>query len=188
VAKNEMAKLGFVLCIITLVVALMLSIVNIATADRIEQIKIQAQNEARKSVLPDADDFGPLKVDLSVYKIVSEVYAGTKDGEKVGYCIGVAPNGFGGPVELIVGIDTFGKITGVNIVNHAETPGLGSKATDPAFKDQYIGKSIDKDIEVIKNGTPSEAQIVAISGATITSDAVTTGVNEAIKVFNEQLK
>lgn len=187
-AKNEMIKLGGVLCIITVVVALMLSLVNIATADRIEELNIQAQDEARKSVLESAEKFEILKLDVSTYKVVSPVYEGLKDGEKVGYCIGVSPNGFGGPIELIVGIDTQGKITGINIVNHAETPGLGSKSTEPWFKEQYEGKSVDKDIEVIKNGTPTDSQIVAISGATITSTAVTTGVNEAIKVYNEQLK
>ena len=72
----------------------------------------------------------------------------------------------------MVGISKDGKITGVEIGNHSETPGLGSKATEPMFKNQYV----DKDNE-----------ISAMSGATITSNGVTSGVNAAMKIYNEKL-
>lgn len=186
--ENEMLRLGGILCAITLCVALVLSIANLATADRIEQLKIQAQNEARKSVLRDASDFEQIKLDLSEYNIVSNVYKGLNNGSTVGYCVGVEPTGFGGTIEMIVGIDSNGNITGINLVSDQETPGLGSKAKEPEFKGQFEGKSSSKDIEVIKNGSPAENEVIAISGATITSKAVTKGVNAAVKIYNEQLK
>ena len=68
----------------------------------------------------------------------------------------------------------------------SETPGLGAKSKDKAFIGQYKDKDA-KELKVIKNGTPKDNEIVAIAGATITSDAVTRGVNQSIKLFDEQL-
>ena len=112
-----------------------------------------------------------------------EVFEGTNGSDTVGYTIKTAPSGYGGPVELTIGISKDGKITGVNVGNNSETPGLGAKSTDPAFNGQYKGKAA-KTLEVIKSGAPNESQIKAISGATITSKAVTGGVNEAIAIFD----
>jgi electron transport complex protein RnfG len=85
----------------------------------------------------------------------------------------------------MTGIDVEGKITGVRLGNHNETPGLGANATLPYFYEQYENKSIDKDIEVSKVEPTKDNQIQAISGATITSSAVTSGVNMAINTFKE---
>lgn len=186
--KGEMLKLGIILSLITLGVALMLSLANLATADRIEQLKIQSANEARQSVLSEATSFEQTKLDVISYPQVVSVYGGYKDGSTVGYCVGVAPMGFGGAIEIIVGIDNNGNVTGINIVSDSETPGLGSKAKDELFKGQYNGKSTSAPLAVIKNGEPKDNEIVAISGATITSDAVTKGVNAAIEIYNEELK
>ena len=69
-----------------------------------------------------------------------------------------------------------------------ETPGLGAKAKDEAFINQYNSKLTDENLAVIKNGTPAENEIVAISGATITSSAVTKGVNTAIELFKNNIQ
>ena len=88
----------------------------------------------------------------------------------------------------MVGIDaTTNQVSGINVVSNSETPGLGAKATDPSFSDQYKGKPTEA-LSVIKNGTPGDTEIIAISGATITSSAVTDGVNAAIEVYNNSLK
>ncbi|MGE4282686.1 MAG: RnfABCDGE type electron transport complex subunit G [Clostridia bacterium] len=188
--KNEIIRLGAILCAITFAVALILALGNLATEDKIIELTKQAQNDARKAVLPSASEFEEVKVEGlgdGEYKTVKSVFAGKSDGNVVGYSIGVAPNGFGGAIDMIVGIDNAGKITGITIVNFAETPGLGTRADEPKFKDQYAGKSTDNSLAVIKNGTPKDNEIVAISGATITSNAVTEGVNSAIEVVKEKL-
>lgn len=187
----EILKLGAILCAITFTVALVLALGNLATADRIQALSEQAQNEARQLVLSSATTFEAVNVDGlgdGDYKIVTSVFEGKASDATVGYAIGVNPNGFGGAIDMIVGISSDGKVTGIHIINHAETPGLGSKALEPKFKDQYNGKSAAGPLTVIKNGTPKDNEIVAIAGATISSNAVTEGVNAAVKVYQEKLK
>ncbi|WAW14304.1 RnfABCDGE type electron transport complex subunit G [Peptostreptococcus equinus] len=179
---NSMAKIGGTLLAFSAVAALLLAGTNQMTAPTIEQRNLAASNQARMQVLPSAKEFK--KIDASKYKsagvsTVSEVYQGD-DG---GFTVKAAPGGYGGPVEITIGIAKDGKITGVAIGNNTETPGLGAKAADPVFNGQYKGKAA-KEIKVIKSGTPKDNEIKAISGATITSKAVTSGVNEAIKVFD----
>lgn len=185
---KEIAKLGVILLIITVVAATVLGYTNEITKGPIKQQEIKANTEARQTVLPDATDFEKIEKDTyEGYENILEVYKGLNDGETVGYTIKTNPSGYGGEVEVMVGITMKEVISGVSIGKHEETPGLGAKASGK-FKDQYNGKSIDKEIEVIKSGEPKENKVKAISGATITSRAVTKGVNSAIKLFGEKLK
>jgi electron transport complex protein RnfG len=99
-------------------------------------------------------------------------------GNHVGYVIKTLPGGYGGPLEVIVGITLDGTINGVRVGNHQETPGLGAKAKTVEFYGQYDGLSVGSPVEVIKvDVTSGNNEIKAISGATITSVAVTNGVN-----------
>lgn len=182
---KDILKLGVTLFSICAVAALILGGTNSITAPVIEERNIQASNESRKIVLSDADEFKQLEGMNS--DIVVEVYEGLKGKEVIGYTIKTTPKGYGGAVEVMIGISTDGKITGVDIGNHSETPGLGSKATDQAFRDQYVGKEASKTLTVIKGSSSNENEISAISGATITSNGVTSGVNAAMKIYNEKL-
>ncbi|MGL4911367.1 MAG: RnfABCDGE type electron transport complex subunit G [Romboutsia sp.] len=190
---NNIAKLGATLFAICAVAALALGFVNQVTAPVIEERNIQANNESRQIVLPEAKEFKQL--DNNVFEnvegledgIISEVYEGINGSEIIGYTIKTLPKGYGGAMELIVGISTDGLITGINIGSMSETPGLGSKAADPEFKDQFNEKQATE-LNIVKGKATSEDQIEAISGATITSTAVTNGVNAAVKVFNSSLK
>ncbi|QXM05748.1 RnfABCDGE type electron transport complex subunit G [Crassaminicella indica] len=185
---KEIAKLGIILFIIAAVAACVLGYVNDITKAPIEQQMIQANVKARQTVLPDATEFEEVdKSEYEGYENIIEVYKGLKDGEVVGYTIKTNPNGYGGPVEVMIGLSMDEVITGVSIGNHTETPGLGAKASGE-FKDQYNGKSTEKELTVIKSGEAKDNEIMAISGATITSRAVTKGVNSAMKLFNEKLK
>jgi len=185
---REVMRLGIVLLIIAAVAAAVLAYTNEITKGPIEQQVLQANIEARKSILEDASDFEEIPRDqFENYTGVSEVYRGVKDGETVGFTIKTNPEGYGGPIEVTVGIRMDGTISGLSIGNHSETPGLGAKASEDPFKNQYVGKNVAQELSVIKSGTPKENEIQAISGATITSNAVTTGVNTAIKLFNEKL-
>ncbi|GKZ04543.1 electron transport complex subunit G [Paraclostridium bifermentans] len=182
---KDIFRLGAILFVICAVASLMLSLTNNITAPVIEQRNIQANNESRQEVLQVAEEFSEVK-DVKG-DLIEEVYQGTKGGEVVGYTIKTTPKGYGGKVEVMVGISNDGKISGVKIGNHSETPGLGSKSADPSFKDQYNGKSTKTPLNVVKGNASNENDIVAISGATITSKAVTAGVNAAMDVYEQKL-
>ena len=182
---KDILKLGITLFAICAVAALVLGVTNNITAPVIEERNIQASNEARKIVLSEADEFKEL--DGMNSDIVLEVYEGIKDGQVIGYTIKTSSKGYGGAIELMVGISKDGKITGVEIGNHSETPGLGSKATEPMFKNQYVDKDVLNSLLVVKGSTNNDNEISAISGATITSNGVTSGVNAAMKIYNEKL-
>ena len=189
---KDMFKLGLNLLIISAVAALLLALTNSVTASTIAQRNEQANAEARKLVLESAQDFEQVKdakTDNSKGVEVSEIYeAKDASGNTVGYTLKVLPSGYGGTIELMVGIDSAkGQVSGINVVSNSETAGLGAKSTDPEFSDQYKGKPLEE-LSVLKNGTPGDTEIKAISGATITSTAVTNGVDAAIGVYNNSLK
>lgn len=185
---KDMIKLGLNLLIISAVAALLLAFTNSATAGTIAKRSEEANAEARKLVLETAETFelvSDAKVNNSQGVEVAEVYkAFDGSGNVVGYTLKVLPSGYGGAIELMVGIDaTNNQVSGINVVSNSETPGLGAKAAEASFSDQYKGKPAEA-LSVIKNGTPGDTEIVAISGATITSAAVTSGVNAAIEVYS----
>ena len=189
---KDMFKIGLNLLIISAVAALLLALTNSVTASTIAQRNEQANAEARKLVLESAQDFEQVKdvkTDNSKGVEVSEIYeAKDASGNTVGYTLKVLPSGYGGTIELMVGIDSVkGQVSGINVVSNSETAGLGAKSTDPEFSDQYKGKPLEE-LSVLKNGTPGDTEIKAISGATITSTAVTNGVDAAIEVYNNSLK
>ena len=105
------------------------------------------------------------------------------DGETVGYTATVKPNGYGGAITMIVGVSKDMTVTGVKITAMSETAGLGAKAQDEAFLEKYKGKK--EDVSVVKGSAKADNQIVAISGATITTNAVTDGVKETLKLVGE---
>ena len=183
---NSILKLGLNLFVICAVAAGLLAGTNQITAPLIEQRNEQANNEARQAVLADATEFKIL--DSKNYKSSSdvevvEVYEGLNGSEVAGYTIKVLPKGYGGEIELMVGITKDGTIAGVNIGNMSETPGLGARSKEEAFYGQYAGKPATE-LSGVKRGTAGETEIQAISGATITSKAVTSGVNAAVEVYD----
>ncbi len=174
---RSIIKTGAILLVIGFVCTLLLALCNSMTKDRIASLAANAEQEAMASTLPIADKFVKLQYDGG--GIVTAVYEGkSEDKTVVGYCVKAEPIGYGGTISMIVGIDTDGKVTGVDIVSMSETPGLGAKASNPEFTDGFVGKSAG--IKVKKSGAPNDDEISAISGATVTSKAVTEGVNAAI--------
>lgn len=189
---REIVKLGLILLVICTIAAFALAMTNASTIEQIIAQRNLANEQARKGVLPDADSFEAIN-DTDLEQIINnndkivEVYAGYKNNSVIGYAIKALPQGYGGAVEVMTGIDIDGNVTGVRIGNHQETPGLGANAALPSFYSQYNGKSAEKEISVVKSPPTQDNEIQAISGATITSDAVTTGVNYAINAYNNIL-
>lgn len=186
---KEIVKLGALLLVICAVSASLLGFANEMTKDKIvEQREIKSQ-QSRIAVLPDADKFEELdEASLNEFvkanEKIKEVFIGYAGENVVGYVVKSAPTGFSGGVEVITGISINGEISGVRIGSHAETPGLGANATLPEFYTQYDGLDSSKGVETVKI-PPSDNEIQAISGATITSKAVTEGVVFAIEVYNK---
>ncbi len=179
--KNENPViLSTVLLVISVVVALLLAFTNSVTNDKIAENSRAEQNAAKKEVMKEADEF----IDLNYSKgNVGAVYQAKSGGKECGWCVSVAPNGYGGEFDLMVGISPDFKVTGIKVVSNSETAGLGAKCTEESFSGQFAEKTTP--VKVIKNGEPSDNEIVAITGATITSQAVADGVNEAVGAIKE---
>lgn len=188
IVKKEKSslQLGIILLIITAIAGLLLGYVYNITKGPIEAQEKKANETAMQSLLKDADSFEDKKMDLSGN--ILAVSEGKQGSDLSGYAIKVTTKGYGGTINLMVGIDKEGKLLGIQILSQGETAGLGANCTKPEFYEQYSGKSTDKDIEVIKTDGANDSQIKAITGATITSKAVTSGVNEAVKFYTENLK
>jgi len=167
------AKLTLVLLIITVVVAGLLGLVNAITEDRIAEITEQKTAAAMRAVMPEAESFS--EIEYSGDPLVIGAYRAENASGTAGYVFRLVPVGFGGEIDMVVGVDTTGKVTGVSIVNMAETSGLGDNAKKESFRSQYVGKS--GTLAVTKDG----GSIEALTGATVTSRAVTSGVNAALK-------
>jgi Na+-translocating ferredoxin:NAD+ oxidoreductase subunit G len=164
------------LFLICAVAAGLLGVVNNITAPQISANSIETANESRKEVLSSADNFTEQTLDDgTVY------YTGEAGGNVVGYVFTVSGKGYGGEIELMVGVNTDGAVTGLSILSIDETPGLGMNAKKDSFINQYIGKS--GELTVVKNTTPGDSEILAITSATITSKAVTSAVNDALSLY-----
>ena len=176
--NNEYIRLGGVLLIITSVVALLLGFFNDATADIIAATNAEKQNQTMRAILSDAASFAPCGAAIPAESNISNIHKGyNKEAGITGWCFTVTPRGYGGELTVMVGVSTDLSVTGVEIVNHSETPGLGAKAVQEGWRSQFIGKS--GELTVTKS-SPSDSQIQAITSATITSKAVTSAVNESL--------
>lgn len=165
-------RLTLTLLLITAVVAGLLAFVNELTAGRIDELTRQKAEQAMREVLP-AQDYTPL--DAALPQGVTEAY---RAGD-AGYVVRVAPNGFGGAIDLMVGVKADGTVNGVSVIAHSETASLGANCTREEFRAQYAGGA--GPFAVGQDG----GTIEALTGATVTSRAVTDGVNAALDFVRE---
>jgi len=173
--KNALyiSRLVLTLLLITALTAAALAGVNAVTAERIAEAKAEKTRQAIQKVLDGATDFAQVEFTDDT-DLVKTVYASAS-----GYAVEVAPSGFGGTVTMMVGIGSDGKVLGVQIISHTETPGLGAIAgaatsAGEKFRDSFVGLS--GSVSVSKDGGDADT----ISGATITSRAIADGVNAAL--------
>ncbi len=177
--------LGGTLFAVTAVTGMILGYVQDVTSVAIKRVEMEAQNAAFRIVMPDAKNFEEIVPEPDEY--VAEVRRADDATGLVGWCMSVNSKGYGGIVNFIVGITKEGTVKAINILNHSETPGLGAKSTEPEFYEQFNDKS-KTPLKVVKGGASNPDEIAAISGATITSNAVTDGVNGAVKYWETKLK
>ncbi len=181
---RDYLHLGLRLFLIAIIGGLALGGTNAITKDRIAEQNQAEAIAARSYVLPQAAVFEQAAITPEgEYASIQEVFIGVgQDGNKAGATVKLTTSGFGGGMELTVGVGADGSITGVRVGTHSETPGLGAKAQDDAFASQYAGKLAP--LTVVK-GDSGEVEISAITGATITSEAVTDGANLAARFVAE---
>lgn len=166
----------FLICI---VVSALLAGTNELTKGPIAEIQAQTAADAMKSVCSEAETFeGEKGLELELYRGLDSA------GNVVGYAVPSVYKGYGGDIEVMVGIDLEGQVTGVEILSHGETPGLGANCTKKEFTDMFKQSAPDG-FTVVKDSTGGEdGRIDALTGATITSNAVTQAVNRALDIYN----
>ena len=176
----------FVIC---LIVSALLAGTNFLTKGPIADNELKKSQEAMAAVCPEAASFEEISSsDYQAYKALDE------SGETIGCAVTVTSKGYGGDVAVMVGISTegetaLGKVTGVEILSHSETPGLGANAANENFRKEYNQDITASGFSVVKDGTGGgDGRIDAITGATITSNAVTNAVNEAVNIYQSLIE
>lgn len=181
-------KVAGTLTVIALVVAALLGVVNNVTKDKIAEQDAENTRIAMSAVAPEGSEFGD-KMDISDAvaaaasaqggKIV-EMYPMTNGGADAGYVVKVSASGSQGTITMMVGVDANKAITGISVISHSETSGIGTKvvgnepnaAGEPVL-DQFIGMSGSGSLMVGKN-------VIAVSGATVSTKGITMGANAAL--------
>ena len=184
--KNSKAKEIIVpavsLFLICVVVTALLALTNAVTAPKIDALAVETQDASKKQVLSSAASFSEEK-QVEKDGVSYTYYDGlTSDGSVVGYVFVTSAKGYGGDISVMVGVLGDGTVAGVNTLSINETAGLGMNAKNQSFLDQFLGKS--GEIGVAKNN-PSDTEIQALTGATITSSAMATAVNTALSLYAE---
>lgn len=196
--KNKIIKDALALTLITLVAGVALGGVYEITKDPIARQEAQAKAEAYEQVFTDAAAFEEVKMDDTLIQTIRDqldqegykaqsieeiMRAEDQSGEMLGYAFTVVTSeGYGGDIQFSMGVQNNGTLNGISILSIGETAGLGMNADTPAFKDQFVGKQVEQ-LQYTKNGATQDDEINAISGATVTTNAMTNGVNAGLCAF-----
>ncbi len=179
---REILHMVVVLVATAVVSGLSLALVNDVTAESIELNILKNKKEpAIVEIMGDFDN-DPIGERLAITGPAGEeltAFPTSKGGTFTGAAIEGSGKGYGGDVAVMVGIDAEGRLTGIGIISHSETPGLGARCTEPAFRDQFAGMEWEDDKAV--------GDIDAISGATFTSVAVVTAINQATAAYRANI-
>lgn len=177
---DSIIKPTVVLFAICIVISLALSLSNLITAPKIAVLEQKTISETMEKVIP-ADKYTESDMKLDGEKIT--YYTAEKNGKAEGYIFTFAEKGYGGDVKVMTAVGVDGSIIAVNILDASnETPGLGQNVTKEGFYSQF--KGADKRLTVVKSGA-KDNEIDAVTGATISSRAVTAAVNRALSAFEE---
>lgn len=189
---KSMIKDAAILFAITLISGLLLGVVYEVTKEPIAIQKALRKNKACKEVFQDAVSFEALELSApetgeNVEATINEVSrAVAEDGTALGYVLDITTHeGYNGDIQFTMGIRMDGTVNGISLLSIAETPGLGMKAEE-VLKPQFAGKNVSL-FSYTKTGAMSPDQIDAISGATVTTNAMVNGVNAGLEFFKTEL-
>jgi len=161
------------LALIVIVSVVLLMVVNNITSPIVKKMQVEEIENTLRSIFPE----------MSRYEVEDEIYVIYEDGEKAGYAFTTAGGGYGGNIDILVGLDSGFEIKGISILSQTETPGLGARITESSFTDQFKGLSVDS-IAL----RPEGGNIDAVTGATISSRAVVEAIQEKMKEVIEDLE
>ncbi|MDF1616333.1 RnfABCDGE type electron transport complex subunit G [Petrocella sp. FN5] len=187
--SDNIIKNAMILFMITVIAGTLLGLTYEVTKEPIRIQQERLKNNALKAVVFEATEFSLIDLEEgSSEQGIVNLYEATKDGAIIGYAFEMtATEGYGGNIALMVGIGMDDQILGVDVIRHNETPGLGAKITELAFKSEFEGQPVAP-LTVIKGApTGNPGDITSISGATITSVSVTNAVNVATQYFNDNM-
>lgn len=195
---NKIVKDTLAITLITFVSGLALGVVQDITADPIAKQQALAKEQAYQAVFAEADSFGQIVLDDAKMEELNAFLAdngytaqrideimGARDsaGEEIGYAFTITTSeGYGGDIQFAMGVQDDGTVKGISILSISETAGLGMKADTDDFKDQFKDKNVESFVYT-KNGASADNEIDALSGATITTNAMTNGVNAGLCAF-----
>jgi len=169
---KNMTKMSLILFLVCGIAAGSLAFVNKATKDRIAEFARIEKAEALKEVFPGVEEFKEI--------LPGRQWEALRAGQRQGYVFSALVQGYSGPVEALFGLDLRNAITGVRVIRHNETPGLGAKITGEKFLGQFQGRA--REAVALKKDDPAGA-IDAIAAATISSRAVTHSIRSVIDSF-----
>ncbi len=155
------------LTLVVFISVVALTLTNSVTEERIADARREAIKEMLQTLFPEMDDF--------IYDEATQRYTVSVGGALLGQAFMAEGAGYGGPIDILVGLEQDNTLRGIEIISQKETPGLGAKITDAAFLDQFAGQA-GETLALTKDG----GTIDAITGATISSSAVVEAVKEAI--------
>lgn len=187
---NSMPRLVMVLTLITAGAGLILSLVESVTREPIAEQRRLETLRALQAVLPQANnspDEDTVQLvtgkDKRGRDVLRVFFRGRQDGTLSGVAFKVvAPDGYSGNIEVMVGIDPGGTVAGIEILSHAETPGLGDKIALPSFKANFAGKNLENaDWRVKKDG----GEFDQITGATISPRAIVGAVRKGLEFYRD---
>ena len=191
--KSAMIKDALILFAITVVAGLLLGVVYDVTKEPIAQQKAKAKQEACANVFAEAKTFETV-TDLDGVAVsdnidgvdIDEVMRALDGDETLGYVITVTDHeGYGGDIQFSMGVTLDGTLNGISLLSISETAGLGMKAGD-VLVPQFANKNVEQ-FTYTKSGATNDSEIDAISGATITTNAVVNGVNAGLTYFRDVL-
>jgi electron transport complex protein RnfG len=147
---------------------------QIAVSERIAENKLNETLNQIPQIVPAADRGRQIERGGRIF------YEALADGQRVGWVIPASGSGFAGPIEVLIGVDSnLERITGLYVLAQVETPGLGDKIRDADWRSQFEGKPVEP-LDVVTSGEAGEKEIQSLTGATISSEAVTNIVNRAV--------
>ena len=189
---KSMMKDAVILFAITLIAGLLLGVVYEVTKEPIVLQQTKRKNEACKEVFQDAVTFEALELSMpetgeKASATINEVsQAVAEDGTILGYVLDITTHeGYNGDIQFTMGIRMDGTVNGISLLSIAETPGLGMKAEE-VLKPQFAEKNVGQ-FTYTKTGAMTSDEIDAISGATITTNALVNGVNAGLECFKNEL-
>lgn len=190
--NKEIVVLAAKLFLTCALVAFCLALVNKVTAPIIKSNDEKKDQEAQAQVLPEAtrferSDLVTSEGESSDGVTINSIHIGLNEAQAVGYVVkAVCSEGYGGDISVMVGIGNDLTVRHVQVLQMSETPGLGAKSQSAEFTDSYIGKKAG--MTVVKSKSTGNNEISAISGATITSKAVTKAVNASLNAVQQSIE